>query len=200
MNRIHRVIAPTMLAAAAFAACHKKQDVAPPPEPAARPTETCNQACRDSIAAAEEARRRAAAEAARRDSIAAAERARAAAVATLKAQIFFDYDMSNITDASRAGLDAKLPILRKNPAVRLRISGHCDERGSDAYNLALGQRRAAAAKRYLTDQGIDPSRIEIVSWGEARPAVQGSTEDAYRQNRRDEFEIVAGEDNITSLN
>jgi len=75
--------------------------------------------------------------------------------------------------------------------MRIRISGHADARGSDEYNLALGLRRAAEVKRYLAALGIDESRIEIVTMGEERPAVQGSTEEAYALNRRAEFEIIS---------
>jgi peptidoglycan-associated lipoprotein len=120
----------------------------------------------------------------------------AAVKATLANKVFFDYDASELSTDARAALDAKLPILRANPQLRLRISGHADERGSDEYNLALGQRRAAAVKRYLSDQGIDQSRLDIVTFGEERPAVEGATEDAYRQNRRAEFEITAGGENL----
>ena len=83
-----------------------------------------------------------------------------------------------------------------NAGMRIRIAGHTDERGSDEYNLALGQRRAAAAKRYLIAQGIDEARIDVVSFGEERPMVEGSDESAWSQNRRDEFEIVVGGDAI----
>ncbi|NUQ13416.1 MAG: OmpA family protein, partial [Gemmatimonadaceae bacterium] len=120
----------------------------------------------------------------------------ARAVATLKATIYFDYDASDIRGDARVALDAKLPILRANTSVQIRISGHADERGSDQYNDALGQRRAAAAKRYLTDNGIDGARISIVSFGEQRPAVTGSDENAWSRNRRAEFEITAGESSI----
>jgi peptidoglycan-associated lipoprotein len=72
------------------------------------------------------------------------------------------------------------------------VSGHTDERGSDEYNLALGQRRAAAAKAYLVQHGIADSRIETISYGEERPVAQGSDDAAYAQNRRAEFEITAG--------
>ena len=115
----------------------------------------------------------------------------------LTAVVYFDYDASDLTTDTRARLDAKLPVLTANPGIRLRITGHTDGRGSDEYNLALGQRRAAAAKRYLTDRGIDQGRIEIVSMGEERPAAQGEDESAWSQNRRAEFEITAGGDNIT---
>jgi len=110
--------------------------------------------------------------------------------------IFFDYDRAELSVESRETLEAKLPILRANPGMRIRISGHTDERGSDEYNLALGQRRAAAAKRYLVSQGIDEARIDVVSFGEERPMVEGSDESAWSQNRRDEFEIVVGGDAI----
>jgi peptidoglycan-associated lipoprotein len=199
MTRSHRVVALTLIATAiAGAACRKKPETAPAPtQTAAAPTETCDAACRqrraDSIRVADSLR--IARENANRSAAERAERARAARE-SLIARIYFDYDQSDITGASRSTLDAKLPILRANPAIRLRISGHADERGSDEYNLALGQRRAAAAKRYLTDQGIDPSRIETVSYGEERPAVQGMEESAYARNRRDEFEIVSGGENI----
>ena len=92
----------------------------------------------------------------------------------------------------RAILDAKVPILQANTGVTLRISGHTDERGSDEYNLALGQRRAAAVKAYLVQHGIAESRIETISYGEERPIAQGSDESAFSQNRRAEFEITAG--------
>jgi len=88
--------------------------------------------------------------------------------------------------------------MQANPNLKLRVSGHADERGSDEYNLALGNRRAAAAKRYLENKGIDGSRIEVVSYGEERPLNPGTDETAYAQNRRDEFEVTAGGDNIVA--
>jgi peptidoglycan-associated lipoprotein len=152
--------------------------------------------------AQEEAARRAAAdEAARRraDSIAAAEAAARNAAGdaanmrnALTAAVHFDYDQSDIRSGDQAILDAKVPILQTNRAVTLRIGGHTDERGSDEYNLALGQRRAAAAKRYLVEHGIADGRLETISYGEERPVAQGSDEAAFAQNRRAEFEITAG--------
>ena len=139
-----------------------------------------------------------------RDSI---ERARADSVArlatagdavnlrtALEAGVRFDYDAADITDDGRAVLDAKLPILRANQAVRIRISGHTDSRGSDEYNLALGLRRAASARKYLSDRGIAVGRIDVVSFGEERPAVSGDDEGSFSQNRRGEFEILSGAD------
>lgn len=120
----------------------------------------------------------------------------AAARASLLEKILFEYDADALSDAARANLDAKIRILNANPGVRIRVNGHCDERGSDEYNIALGRRRAEAAKRYLADRGIDASRIETTTFGRERPAVQGSSEEAWAQNRRDEFEITAGGDQL----
>ena len=122
--------------------------------------------------------------------------ARAEAMRALTASIYFDYDQAEITADSRAILDAKLPLLTANAGMRVRISGHTDSRGSDEYNIALGQRRAAAAKRYLTGRGIADSRIDIVSFGEERPVGMGEDEGSFSQNRRAEFEITAGGDNM----
>ena len=147
-----------------------------------------------------EAAAAAARDAAARDAAARAEAARVAAIANARTAfatvIFFAYDQAELTADSRAVLDAKLPIMRANSAVRIRIGGHTDERGSDAYNVALGQRRAAAAKRYLVDQGIDAARIDVVSFGEERPAAMGTNEDAFAKNHRDEFEIIVGGETI----
>jgi peptidoglycan-associated lipoprotein len=84
-------------------------------------------------------------------------------------------------------LDAKVPILAANPRVTLVILGHTDERGTAEYNLALGQRRAAQVKRYLVGKGIDESRLSTQSLGDSQPAVEGTDESAYQQNRRAEF-------------
>lgn len=148
------------------------------------------------IAAEAESRRRADADAARAraeaDARRAAEAALAAARAAFAQAIYYDYDRSELKPESRTTLDGKLPLLRANANVRIRIAGHTDERGSDAYNIALGQRRAAAAKRYLVDQGIAADRIDVVSFGEDRPAAMGSDESFWSQNRRAEFEIIVG--------
>ena len=106
--------------------------------------------------------------------------------------IHFEYDKADIKPEDQPILDRKAAIMRANPAVRVRISGHADERGSDEYNQVLGQRRANAAKDYLVARGIDASRIDITSYGEERPVDRSGTEAAFAQNRRDEFEIIAG--------
>jgi peptidoglycan-associated lipoprotein len=189
MSRRSRLSSLLILAGAVAVACAKTPAPAPAPAPAAGPTVDSSR-IRDSLA---NAKRMADSAAAERERQAAAV---AAARSALVAKIFFDYDKSDITDQGKAILDAKVPILNTNPGIRIRVEGNCDRRGSDEYNLALGQRRAAAAKRYLTDHGIDAGRIDIISYGAERPVAEGDTEDAYSQNRRDEFAIVAGGDNL----
>jgi peptidoglycan-associated lipoprotein len=199
MNRAHRVLALSVFVLAGVASCRKKPDVAAVPvSTAPRPTATCDQRCRDSIALDEKRRADSIAALNSRADEAARERALAATKAALAAPVYFDLDSEELSGDARATLDAKLPILRANAPLRLRIAGHADERGSDEYNLALGQRRAAAVKRYLTDQGIDGARIDIVSFGEERPAVTGENEEAWRMNRRAEFEITAGGDALVA--
>src|SRR5258706_15132361 len=93
-------------------------------------------------------------------------------------------------------LDKKAAILQATPDLKTGTGGHCDERGSDEYNLAWGNRRAQAAKQYLGGHGIDASRIETQSWGEEKPMVDGHDESAWSQNRRDEFEVTSGGDKL----
>jgi peptidoglycan-associated lipoprotein len=127
----------------------------------------------------------------------AEERSKAVA-ADLAMMINFDYDQATVRQTDQATLDRKAAVLAANPNVKLQISGHADERGSDEYNLALGNRRAAAAKRYLENKGIDGSRLDVVSYGEERPLNPGHDEAAYAQNRRDEFQVTAGGDNLVA--
>jgi peptidoglycan-associated lipoprotein len=191
-----------VISVAVLDACHKKPE--PAPEPTVRTgtpttTTTVSGPNADSIRRAEEeANRRRAEEAARRraDSIAAAEAYAREARAALTAAVHFDFDQSDLRSEDRTILDAKVPILQSNTGVMLTIQGHTDERGSDEYNLALGQRRAATVKRYLVDHGIADSRLQTITYGEERPVAQGSDESAWAQNRRAEFEITAGGQNL----
>ena len=115
----------------------------------------------------------------------------------ITAPIYFDFDKDDIRPDAAATLDRKIPWLQANPGMRIRIEGNADERGSDEYNLALGQRRAAAAKRYLVERGIDAGRFDLVSYGEERPVCTDHNEDCWQRNRRDDFVIVTiGADNI----
>ncbi len=103
--------------------------------------------------------------------------------------VYFDFDAYNLRSDARDALQHNAQLLRSSPDVRVQIEGNCDERGSDEYNLALGKKRAEAAKSYLVDLGIDGSRISTLSYGEENPAVQGHNEMAWGQNRRDEFKV-----------
>jgi len=128
----------------------------------------------------------AAAEAKAREDAAASERAAAAAGAGLK-PIYFDFDRSFIRDDARPVMKANAEWLKANPKAKVRIEGSCDERGTIEYNQALGQRRAAAAKKYLTDLGIASSRISLISYGKEKPVCSEQTEECWQKNRRDDL-------------
>ena len=98
--------------------------------------------------------------------------------------ILFDTDRYNIDSVDQAALASQAQWLARYPAKRITIEGHCDERGTREYNLALGERRDNAAKNYLVSLGVDPSRITTVSYGKERPAALGSDEASWAQNRR----------------
>jgi len=198
MTHRRRMI-PAVAALMVFAAACSNDP--PPQEPVPTgPTaeELAAQARADSIARAQaqaEADARAAAAAAAAEA-AAMERRVAAARATLEETIYFEYDESSITSASERVLREKVDILRGSPAVRIRVEGHADERGSNEYNIALGTRRAEAVREFLGSFGIDANRVAIISYGEDRPAVNASSEQAWSQNRRAEFVITAGANQI----
>lgn len=97
---------------------------------------------------------------------------------------FFDYDRYDLRDDARQALLDDARALKERPNIRITVEGHCDERGSEAYNLALGDKRANAAKDFLVAQGIDPARIDTISYGEERPFAPGHDEAAWQQNRR----------------
>lgn len=191
-----RRLALAVLILVAVTACKKKQPETAPTPAGQVPGETCDAACRAARAAAEKAAADSAEAARLRSERDARERAMASLKATLAQKVYFDYDRFDLSTDATSTLEAKLPILLANMGLRLRIAGHADERGSDEYNLALGQSRAAAVKRFFTDRGIDASRIEVVSFGEERPEATDGTEESFRLNRRAEFEIIAGGDNL----
>jgi peptidoglycan-associated lipoprotein len=105
-------------------------------------------------------------------------------LASVKDRVFFDYDKSDIRRDQAASLDAQAAWLQRYPNVTLTVEGHCDERGTREYNLALGERRAAAVKRYLVSKGIAANRVATISYGKERPVAVGSNEAAWSQNRR----------------
>lgn len=99
-------------------------------------------------------------------------------------RVFYALDSSTLTSEAKATLDKQAAWLKKYSNTKVTVEGHCDERGTREYNLALGERRATAAKNYLVAAGIPASRLSTISYGKERPAVVGSTEAAYSQNRR----------------
>lgn len=99
-------------------------------------------------------------------------------------RVFFALDQFEVSPEGAATLDKQAEFLRTNPAVTLTIEGHCDERGTREYNLALGQKRADSVRRYLAAAGIDGNRLQTISFGKERPAVAGSGADVWQQNRR----------------
>jgi len=104
---------------------------------------------------------------------------------------YFDYDQSDLREDARTALAADAEWLKKYPSVQILIEGYCDERGTGNYNLALGDRRANAAKEYLVSLGIDGSRVKTVSYGEERPFCTESHEGCWQQNRRAHLVITA---------
>ena len=118
-----------------------------------------------------------------------AEEARAADEIT-NARIFFEFDKYDLKAESKQVLARKAELLKRYTKIRVSIQGHTDERGTEEYNLALGERRARAAYEFLTMSGVSASQLEMVSYGKLQPAVQGSGEAAWAQNRRDEFIVL----------
>jgi len=103
---------------------------------------------------------------------------------------FFDYDRSILSAADRSALTQDAEFLRAHPEVRFTIEGHCDDRGSEEYNLGLGDRRASAAKKYLVDLGITDTRIQTTSYGKERPFCTQDAESCWSQNRRAHFDLM----------
>jgi len=190
MRHTHLSIALALAAAAL--GCHPTPDVAVNP-------------VTDTLALAERARQdsiaRASAEAqARADAERAAAQRAADSVAALqtthqmqqilKTMIHFDYDRAVIRPGDAQVLDLKIPVLQANNGVRIQVAGNCDERGSDEYNLALGNRRAIAAKAYLAAHGVDADRIETITYGEERPVDPRHTPTAWAMNRNAQFLLL----------
>jgi peptidoglycan-associated lipoprotein len=105
-------------------------------------------------------------------------------------RIYFDYDKAILKPVSQTLLKQKADWLKSNPNVKLSIEGNCDERGTAEYNMALGERRAQAAKKFLVDLGVDAKRITTISFGKERPIVSGHNEAAWSKNRNDGFVVT----------
>jgi peptidoglycan-associated lipoprotein len=104
--------------------------------------------------------------------------------------IYFDYDRAAIRDDARATLDGNAAWLKKFKTAKTLVEGHCDERGTEEYNLALGEKRAKAAQDYLLSMGIASDRIKIISYGKSQPVNPGHDESAWQMNRRAQFLII----------
>jgi peptidoglycan-associated lipoprotein len=179
------LLVSVVLGGLTLAACGSEPPPEPPaPEPqAAGPDLDSLRAYEDSVRAAQEAAARAAAE---------RERAIAEAREILEQRVHFDYDESEIRADTEAILRQKVAILRASPAVRIRLEGHADERGSVEYNQALGNRRAQSVLDFFTQQGLMGGGFQTTSFGEERPLANGANETVWAQNRRVEFVITAG--------
>lgn len=177
-NAILRLLVMTAMAALLAAGCAKK----PAPE-AAAPAAPVTEA---PVVSAMPAQPTGVQEQAVSDIPAAPE---LATVAGLQ-RIYFAFDQHTLSDQARTTLAGNAAWLKANPGQKVVIEGHCDERGSDEYNLALGERRALAAQSYLVSLGVDAGRLSTISYGEERPLVAGKGEEAWSQNRRAEFKVV----------
>ena len=104
--------------------------------------------------------------------------------------IFFDFDKSNIKPDAKAILDKNAEWISKNQTAKIRIEGNCDERGTNEYNMALGERRANSAKQYLINLGVSADRLTTISYGEEKPMDTGHDEAAWAKNRRDDFKVI----------
>lgn len=167
--------------------CSKKRAPVTAPKPAS--TANTDRARLDSIERAA-SDRRAAEERARLE--AEKKAARETTIQSLTAPVYFQLDQADLTDDGRQLLDEKREALQANAAIRIRIEGNADDTGSDEYNMALGERRAAMARRYLVQGGIAEGRMQIVSRGEERPACASREESCRSKNRRAEFIVLSG--------
>ena len=171
--------------ALALAACTKNRDVLPPeawqPAPAQPPAETAPIDQPGTIPPAEPV-----------GSTALAGSQAALIEAAGSDTILFAFDSYGLEEGARQTLGGQAEWLARNPGVRVSIEGHADERGTREYNLALGERRANAAKNFLAAQGVSADRMSIISYGKERPAVDGSNEEAWAKNRRAVTVVVGG--------
>jgi len=106
-------------------------------------------------------------------------------------KIYFDFDSFKLSEPARSSLAKNADLLKKDSTEKVRIEGNCDERGSDEYNLALGEKRANAAMQYLVTLGIPADRLSVISYGKEKPADPGHDEAAWAKNRRDDFVVIS---------
>jgi len=186
-TRTTLLLAPLALALAmAFGACAKKKPQAPPPAPpppAVQPSEpTVEVAPRPQGEAMDETQKALSGDIAQVNDFVQKN--------GLLGDIYFDFDKADLSEDARARLAKNGDWLRSHPEFQVTIEGNCDERGTNEYNLALGQRRASAAKDYLASLGLDASRLQTISYGEERPVCTESDEGCWSRNRHDHFVIT----------
>lgn len=162
--------------------CPKKSQVTASPE---TPQGTAPSAAEPATGAGESRDEQAARQRAKEEAM-----ERAATAAAGLQPIYFDFDKSFVRDDARAVMKANAEWLKANPNMKLRIEGNSDERGTREYNQALGQRRAASAKKYLLDMGVSAKRISLISYGKEKPDCSESSEGCWQKNRRDDFIAV----------
>jgi peptidoglycan-associated lipoprotein len=177
-----------MVSTLAFWGCPKKTEVTATPEAQQETAPSAEELARAEQEKAEAARRAAEAEAEAKARAEAEERERAAAEASKGLQpVYFDFDKSFIRGDMRDVMKQNAEWMKSHPDAKIKVEGNCDERGTIEYNQALGQRRAAAAKKYLTDLGIKAGRISLISYGKEKPVCTESTEECWQKNRRSDF-------------
>jgi peptidoglycan-associated lipoprotein len=175
-----------MVSTLAFWGCPKKTEVTSTPE--AQQDTSADEQARADQQKADEARRAAEAEAEAKARAEAEERERAAAEASKGLQpVYFDFDRSFIRSDMRDVMKQNAEWMKSHSDAKIKVEGNSDERGTIEYNQALGQRRAAAAKKYLVDLGVKAGRISIISYGKEKPVCSESTEDCWQKNRRSDF-------------
>ncbi len=209
-RRVGGMAAVAVVAVLAACSTNPKPVAVAPPQPAAQPNAA-------DVARREQMHRDSMLALARADSIAKAQRAEshadsirsevmretvdsskdvmntgldASSAALMAERVHFDYNLADLKPADIQLLEQKLAILQAHSQLVVQIAGNCDERGSDEYNMALGERRAAAAERWLTAHGIAEDRITIISYGKERPLDAGHDEEAWAKNRRDDFVVT----------
>lgn len=116
---------------------------------------------------------------------------RAAVQTITDSRVYFAFNKYNIQNQYDETLRRDAEVMKQFPSIRVRIEGNCDERGTQEYNLALGERRARAAYDYLVSNGVNPGQLEMISYGKENPAVLGSGEAVWSKNRRDDFRVIA---------
>lgn len=182
MKQSLKVLSVTVVALAFVAACSSKPKATPPPAPTPAPVSTPTVVTVEPPAPTPPPPQRVT------DDITAKSLSE---ISSYLKPAFFDYDKADIRSDARDVLAANAAWLKKYPNVQFTIEGHADERGTAQYNLALGDRRANAAKDYLASLGVDAGRIKTVSYGKERPFATGHDEDSWQKNRRAHFVVTA---------